>query len=163
MFTHKPSEKCRECDATLILRGYTNVERVGKVTVTDGSIVRPTCPNGHVPGFTLHEAVTFERRAVLTVLYDGRHVDGAVMKYARKALGVKQADLAAYLDIAPETVSRWENDREPTQRATQLAVAALIDHALQQGLIALPPPSEQSRESPDGMHLEVQAPFRRTG
>lgn len=160
MTNQQSPEKCRECGATLVVRGYKNVEQVGNVTVTDGSIVRPTCPNEHVPDFTVGELLSFERRAVLTVLYDGRHVDGAVIKCARKALGLKQAELAALLDVTPETVSRWENDREPTQRATQLAVAAIIDHALQYGVVPKLP-SERDREDPNGTHLEV--PLRRTG
>jgi putative zinc finger/helix-turn-helix YgiT family protein len=32
-------------------------------------------------------------------------------KFIRKALGLKAADLAARLDLTPETVSRWENGR----------------------------------------------------
>jgi DNA-binding XRE family transcriptional regulator len=162
MLIQSPEMKCRECGAVMAMRGYTNVEKIGKVTVSDGNAVRPTCPNGHVADFTFDEALAFERRAVLTVLHDGRHVDGAVMKYARKTLGLKQAELAGLLEVAPETVSRWENDHEPTQRATQLAVAAIVDYALQNGLIPVSP-DERADDGPNGTHLEVHAPVRRTG
>jgi DNA-binding XRE family transcriptional regulator len=163
MLIQTPERKCRECGAEMAIRGYTNVEKIGKVTVSDGTAVRPACPNGHVADFAFDEVLVFERRAVLTVLHDGRHVDGAVMKYARKTLGLKQAELASLLDVTAETVSRWENDHEPTQRATQLAVAAIVDHTLQHGLIPKPPEASEDGHSPNGTHLEVQTSVRRTG
>lgn len=37
----------------------------------------------------------------------------AEMKYLRKHLGWSGADFARHMGVAPETVSRWENGREP--------------------------------------------------
>ena len=37
---------------------------------------------------------------------------GKEIRFLRKALGMKATDLAHFLDVTPETVSRWENDRE---------------------------------------------------
>lgn len=153
--------KCGECGAVLVIRGYTNVEKVGGVTVTDGTSFRPTCPAGHVPPFTFDEVLAFERRAVLAVLHDGRHVDGAVMRYARKTLGLKQTELALVLDVSAPTVSRWETGAEPVQRTTQLALAALVDAALTMNVARWPLP--EARDQNNGTQLEVTPPFRRTG
>lgn len=34
------------------------------------------------------------------------------IKFLRKALGLKAIELASFLDVVPETLSRWENGRE---------------------------------------------------
>ncbi len=36
---------------------------------------------------------------------------GALLRYARKALGFKATELAGILDVSAETISHWENDR----------------------------------------------------
>jgi len=55
----------------------------------------------------LHRAIAFVlagQRAKLT---------GAEVRFLRKYLGRSGADFAAMIGVTPETVSRWENDREP--------------------------------------------------
>jgi len=37
---------------------------------------------------------------------------GQEIRFLRKAMGQKAIELASFLDVAPETLSRWENDRE---------------------------------------------------
>lgn len=37
---------------------------------------------------------------------------GQEIRFVRKAIGIKAVDLASFLDVAPETISRWENARE---------------------------------------------------
>ena len=40
------------------------------------------------------------------------------MTSARKALGLKVVDAAEMLNVAPETVARWEAGERPTTRAS---------------------------------------------
>ncbi|MGE0329015.1 MAG: helix-turn-helix transcriptional regulator, partial [Polyangiaceae bacterium] len=75
----------------------------------------------------------YAKRAARTVLVDVPRVDGSVLKFARKALRLTQVELASLLDVASETVSRWENNRDPVVRSTQLAVAELLDLTLREG------------------------------
>jgi DNA-binding transcriptional regulator YiaG len=55
---------------------------------------------------------------------------GEEIKFMRKALEVSAKDLAALMNVAPETISRWENNREPiapgTEKFLRLLVAGLL-------------------------------------
>lgn len=53
---------------------------------------------------------------------------GAEFKAVRKAAGFKAADLAALLDVRPETVSRWERDEVEIPRVVAFALAELYEH-----------------------------------
>lgn len=52
---------------------------------------------------------------------------GEQVSFLRKFLGWSGADFASHIGVTPETVSRWENDREtmsaPADRALRLMVA----------------------------------------
>jgi transcriptional regulator with XRE-family HTH domain len=47
-------------------------------------------------------------------------VAGGVVRYARKAMGLRQTDLARHLGCAAETISRWGNGTETMPRQAQL-------------------------------------------
>lgn len=111
----------------MVFRGYTHTEQVGRLKVTDGTGMRWVCPSCEEVLLSLDAHARYERRAAAAVLREGRHVDGAVLKYARRALGLRQARLAQLIEYQAETLSKWENDREPIPRATQLAIAALLE------------------------------------
>lgn len=49
----------------------------------------------------------------LTVVSKKSRLTPAEMKFLRKHLGWSGADFARHMGVAPETVSRWENGREP--------------------------------------------------
>jgi DNA-binding transcriptional regulator YiaG len=67
-----------------------------------------------------------ERRAATVFLKELDSVSGAELKFARKAIGLRQIDLARALSVEPETVCHWEAS-ERISRTTQLAVAQLVD------------------------------------
>lgn len=109
------------------LSGYTHVEHVGSATVTDATGFAWQCASCGECDLSLEDIAGYERRATALVLRDGRHVNGSVIRSARKALGLRQAELATLLDCEPETVSRWETGLRPMPRAEQLAVVLLLD------------------------------------
>ena len=53
-------------------------------------------------------------------------VAGGVVRFVRKALGFKAADLAGLLGVTPETISHWENDRTKPDRAAWATLGALV-------------------------------------
>lgn len=52
---------------------------------------------------------------------------GAELRLLRKVAGLTAAEFAALLDVTPETVSRWENDRVPTPITTAYIMGDLVE------------------------------------
>ena len=78
----------------------------------------------------LDQMAHFERRAAHLVLVEAKSVGGPELRFARKALGLRQEDLARALECNPQQVSRWEHSESIDMRL-RLAVAALLEHVEQ--------------------------------
>jgi DNA-binding transcriptional regulator YiaG len=126
--------RCQSCGSALKMLGYKHVEQVGKVKVADATGMVLQCVSCESAALTLGDLAGYERRAAALVLRDGAHVDGDVIRYARKALGLRQAELAVLLQCTAETISRWENGANPMKRAEQLALVALLDGVERDGV-----------------------------
>jgi putative zinc finger/helix-turn-helix YgiT family protein len=50
----------------------------------------------------------------------------ATFRFMRKVLGLRATDLGALLDIAPETISRWENGAIPVEARAFALLGALV-------------------------------------
>ncbi len=132
--------------------GYTHTTKVGRFTVTDGGLGAPTRTLKDGTQVLSYEQVAeFERRAAITVLRDIELVQGEEFRFARKALDMSQPELAEYLGVAEETVSRWENGRETIKRTVQLALLGLLEVVNHGAVLGVPkqPCSEQD------FHLQV--------
>ena len=149
------SKHCPYCGGTRTRRVPlpNHVENVGSITVTDGTarvLQCETCGKYDLPAA---QAIGYGRRAAALALREGPQakIDGAVVRYARKALGLRQADLASLLDVAPETVSRWEKSQDlpAIERATQLAIVALLDGVIH-GTLDLDAEVQKSRSGVGG-------------
>lgn len=55
---------------------------------------------------------------------------GETFRFMRKALGMKAADLAQVMNVAAETLSRWENDQREVDWPEFLLLGALVDDKL---------------------------------
>ena len=53
---------------------------------------------------------------------------GREFKFVRKAAELRAVDVAALLDVTPETVSRWEHGDQPIPRLVAFTVAELYLH-----------------------------------
>ena len=76
---------------------------------------------------SLKQLARSQRRAARTVLRSVRDVEPEVLRYARRAMGFTQAELAGVLGVKAETVSRWETGADAYKPTVPLALAALID------------------------------------
>ncbi|MBN1606310.1 MAG: helix-turn-helix domain-containing protein [Polyangiaceae bacterium] len=92
-----------------------------------------------------------ERRAAIAVPHDVRTIEGPELRDARRVLGLKQAELAHLLDVAPETVSRWETGAQAFDRSVQLAALAMLEHVHRGDPVESFAPSEQ----PKGFQLRI--------
>lgn len=116
---------CLECGEPLTVRAHKERTRVGRYTVEDDSTHAPVCPNGHAE-VSLEELAGFERRAAVVVLSEAAGIGGAEIRFARKAMGLTGVRLARLLEVQPETVSRWENDKDKILRVSRLALLAIV-------------------------------------
>ncbi len=104
------------------------ITKIGRYRVEDAS--RPYTPGDTL---TLRELAGYQRRAARTILRDVREVEPEVLRFARKAIGLTQTQLAELFSVTPETISRWETGKEPFKPAVQLALATLVDIAELEG------------------------------
>ena len=125
MTRHHP---CDECGAAVTAGKPVRRTRVGRYKVDDDSRAGPVCANGHAE-LDLDELAEYERRAAIAVLSEAADIGGDEIRFARKSLGFTQARLARLLDVAPETVSRWETGSETMSRVSRLALLAVVNDA----------------------------------
>lgn len=52
---------------------------------------------------------------------------GSALKFMRKTIGMRAADLARLLGVTPETVSRWETGKHPIERGALIILGLLVD------------------------------------
>jgi DNA-binding transcriptional regulator YiaG len=116
---------CDECGAAVTAGRQVRRTRVGRYKVDDDSRAGPVCANGHAE-LDLKDLAEYERRAALVVLSQAADVGGDEIRFSRKSLGFTQARLAGVLDVAPETVSRWETGSETMSRVSRLALLAVV-------------------------------------
>jgi DNA-binding transcriptional regulator YiaG len=74
-------------------------------------------------------------RAAIVAFTEAPSVSGAMLRFARKTLGLKQAELGARIGASLESVSRWEREERPMEPWVPLAVLGLVREKL------MPPPS----------------------
>jgi len=120
------------------MQSYTHTTKVGRWTVQDGGTVPARTMTDGTPLLSSEQLGKLEVRAAITVLADVTLVSGAELKFARKAMGLRQADLAEHLGVNAETISRWETGSEAFKRPVQLAVLRLLEEFQRSGAIARP-------------------------
>ena len=91
METTKP---CVHCGGVAVYRQYTHTENVGGVTVCDPRQMAFICRDCNEVQLTSNDLASIQRRAALTALQDLPNISGGVLRYARKAVGFRQTDLA---------------------------------------------------------------------
>lgn len=121
--------KCSECREKMLVQGYAHLTKVGGFTVTDGTEQALTCPSCGTVTLSSRQLAGYERRAALEILTAAQKaVSGEVLKFARKALGLRQKDLAPVLGSDEYQLSRWENS-DSIDKQLRLAMAALLQIA----------------------------------
>lgn len=126
--------KCASCRSSRLLPIEDSVEihvpgdKDGLRVIVDG--VRATrceaCGEVYTDGPDLGRA---ELLAALEAVKAGLR-DGPTLNWARRTLGLRAVDLAELLDVAPETVSRWENGHRSADRSVWNTLADLLANAV---------------------------------
>src|SRR6266849_2127940 len=68
--------------------------------------------SGDASGIIIPDIPGLEAAMAVARIADEFKLNGQEIKFLRRAIGVKAADLARFLDVTPETVSRWETGKE---------------------------------------------------
>lgn len=117
---------CPICDSPMVLKAYSRETRVGRRLVTDRSGMASQCEKCGTIDLDEQQVAGYELRAARVVLLEASQVGGPEIRFARKALGLRQADLAAALGCNPQQLSRYEND-DTVEMWLRLAIVALLD------------------------------------
>lgn len=122
--------KCPECGGKIVrkkLRKFRDDELLGLPGVllvnSVDEIVCAKCGAKSIsikdlPGLTAAMAVARAKNA--------RKLSGREIRFLRKAMGLRASVLAENLGVREETVSRWENDREPIGPASEKLLRLMV-------------------------------------
>jgi putative zinc finger/helix-turn-helix YgiT family protein len=120
--------KCSKCRERLVYPVTVNYStelehdgRVYKVAVNGLEVLRcENCGTEIVPDESYQKLTDALRRQAGLLM-------PAEITAKREALGLKQKELAQYLSVAPETVSRWETGGQIQQRAMNVLLRAFFE------------------------------------
>ena len=90
-----------------------SAQKIGCAACGEESITIPD-----VPGLIAAAAVA---RIMMPV-----KLNGSEIRFLRKAIELQAKDLARILSVRPETLSRWENDKEPIQVTPEKLLRVLV-------------------------------------
>ncbi len=77
--------------------------------------------------FELNEVGRFDKQIAGWLAGEGI-LSGEAFRFMRKAIGLRSGELAELLDLAPETLSRWEREhRQPDRRAMAVLGSLVLD------------------------------------
>jgi putative zinc finger/helix-turn-helix YgiT family protein len=88
------------------------------------------CPSCGEIYFETKVIERFELHVALR-LADAGIVTGDAIRFMRKALRMQANTLAELVDVAPETVSRWEGDKRAVSRGASAILIALVRDAFE--------------------------------
>ncbi len=104
------------------MKNITHEELIGTVRVQMPSVMTYHCDACGEDDLSLDQLVKLQQQAAITALKDMPKIDGKTFRGIRKVLGVTQAQLAAFLGVASETVSRWESGTLEVSRPAQVGL-----------------------------------------
>jgi len=129
--------KCHACDGDRFESRVVEIAlRVGRHSVISRAHRRPVClacGEYTLPARTLE---VVEVQAAIVAFTQAPRVNGDMLCFGRKALGLKQTELAERIGTTKESVSRWEREERPMEPWVPLTVLALLRERL------MPPPKD---------------------
>lgn len=156
--------RCVQCRAEALEQTTTEhtVEAAGRTfTATVPTLRCGACGETYTADADLERV----ELAAAKALADSGEVTGETFRAMRYALGMNAKALAELLDVAPETISRWERGEREADRFAWLTVAALVADALE-GRTTTRDRLRALRERPGlakSVHLDVPAPRELAG
>lgn len=106
--------KCSDCGGELsITRARHHYTACGLPNVYLDGVETRTCPACGTSEVAIPRVALLHRLIAREVANNAARLTGAEIRFLRKYLGWSGRDMARHFGVTPETVSRWENDKEP--------------------------------------------------
>lgn len=117
----KEKLKCFSCGAASLKSSRQTVkyEQCGLSTVSLSKIEVRTCSHCGERELVLPKIEELHRVIAESVARKDQRLTAEEFRFLRKYLGFSGADFARYIDVQPETLSRWENGKQPINLATE--------------------------------------------
>ena len=121
--------KCFNCGKPTFKRGDVPIViTVAEVELT-GEVPGGQCSSCGASTMNGEAAARFELQAAAELVQRGL-CSGETFRFMRKALGMKATELAEVMNVAPETISRWENAQREVDWPEFLVLGCLVDDKL---------------------------------
>jgi len=134
--------RCPLCKAGQLRRWEGPLDRIGVALVGRGT----HCDSCDETFFT-HEEVGRQDVCIAAALVERGIQTGKEFRRVRNAADLRSNEIAALLDVTPETVSRWEKGKLPIPKLAAFALGELYLHpkVTRRRLAALSPASGPAR------------------
>lgn len=120
--------QCSECNTERVFGTHPIETQVGRHVVVSRVVPHERCPNCGSFELDAKAAELLELRAAQVVMHEAQDLDPAALKFARKALGLNQTELAKKLGLTQETISRHETGALPAGAEYRYALAGLLSY-----------------------------------
>jgi len=117
---------CYECQSTKLKEGRDGLKvdlDIGTFVMADAPAV--VCENCGAVSTDAKYLEAFELIVAGFLAQHGASSPGS-LRFMRKAIGLPAGELAELLDVTRETVSRWENGKQPLERRALAIVGGLV-------------------------------------
>jgi len=118
-------KRCVECRGSEMVASEAE-ERIKVAGRTFAAIIPATKCAKCGAIYLSHEAVGVLELAAAGELARHGAVSAEAFSFMRRALGLRALELAELLAVTPETVSRWEHDRQPLDRGAAALLSAMV-------------------------------------
>ena len=126
-----PVKRCVRCSSVAPLRNHVaEVSREVAGHLFVAFVPARECTSCGESYFDSAAVECFELHVAMR-LVDAGLVNGDAFRFMRKALRMHASELAELLDVAPETVSRWETEKRAVTRGACAIVAGLVRDAFE--------------------------------
>jgi putative zinc finger/helix-turn-helix YgiT family protein len=115
---------CYKCDGETRRQEVTWPITVGEHEI-EHKLTEDVCTACGEWTISSHKLGELELISAVTVLQE-QEMTGAILKDVRKSIALKQTELAEYLGVAAETVSRWERGERSMEPWVRLAMLGLL-------------------------------------
>lgn len=149
-------EKCVKCESALSPTEVSQEVTLAGATFA-GKVAAHQCEACGEIYIAAEDALRFDLR-VARELGSWGTATGEAFRFLRKALGMRTSDLAVFLGVAAETISRWERGERPVDRAALTVLGALVADTLEGRATTMKLlKAQQEPQAVEGLKLAVGA------